>query len=229
MDKKLEQFVARLWYLGGAVTSRASVDFSSVPVNIEAFLLEATLEARKDVRVGQCVDHWTRRYGPIVSPSRLRKIIQSGDTDFDPASLGALIDIISNLKSCHQNFKIIRPFIQRNKKRESFYSHLPAPKKWDSTYLGYGYQKIPYSENMGKFLKNPNFVVRNCPEIGYRLMGLPPLIADIKVWVEKRPGVSKYRIAKDGYYDVARVVKEVNRLHSTIHFPIRLGDPILTD
>lgn len=222
MEHEFELFVAKLFYLGGTVTSKLSVDFSSEPLNLEAFFLEGTIYARRDVRVGQSFEHWVRRYGPFLSPSRIRRIIRDNHVQYDPVYLGILIELLESLPGNLQSFGILKNYVKKIKKKELFYDHLNQPKNLDPLYLKYGYQKLPFHKDEKKFLKKTEFVLNNCPELSYRLIGIPALVSDVKVWLEKKPGISKYQISRKGYYDISRVIKVTNQLKDTIHRPVEL-------
>lgn len=192
-------FVGNLAYFGGAISTRGFDPPPSDFVDLELFFLEATLQMSHETRVTQCFLAWLRRYGVLLSPSKTRRLIRAG-ASFDPAVLGVFLEIISSADGLKQNWKILRPFVQKAKKRFLMPSLPPPPREVHPAFEKFGIIAYPFSADERKYLRNPTYVLKHCPELEFRSLGVNTVAADLRAYLKKRATkeiVSLYKIARD--------------------------------
>src|SRR5262249_1457427 len=91
-NDSMSDFLDQLAYFGAALTGnpqRIAQEYN----DLEVFVLGATLKLSVDTRATQAFLLWVIRYGCLLSPSKLRRLIQAGHPH-DPTLLGAMIDLI---------------------------------------------------------------------------------------------------------------------------------------
>jgi hypothetical protein len=109
----LDEFVKKLCYFGGNLSSGAG-DVGHVYLDIEDFFLEATLNMGKDPRITQCFLTWLIKYGIILSPSKIRGLLQQG-RNVDSTVLGAFVEILEANNRQKKHWKIIHQFVHKVK------------------------------------------------------------------------------------------------------------------
>ncbi len=190
------EFVMKLCYFGGNLSSGAG-SVGHVYLDLEDFFLEATLNLGQDPRVTQCFLTWLVKYGIILSPSKVRRLLQAKRT-VDHAVLGAFIDILEANNRQKKHWKIVRRFIHKTTTR-LLLPQLPAPltSKVNPFFLKYGILTYSFQLDESKYLQPANVVLKTCSEIRYRAMGIGIPAADLRSFYEKHPDVhSVYEIAK---------------------------------
>jgi hypothetical protein len=188
--------VKKLCYFGGNLSSGAG-DIGQGYLDLEDFLLEATLNMGQDSRVTQCFLTWLIKYGIILSPSKLRRLLKQG-REVDHAVLGAFVDILEANNRQKKHWKIIRKFVHKAK------GHLlfpqlppPLPNKANPYFLKYGIRTYMFQLDESKYVQPAAAILNSCPEIKYRAMGTGIPAADLRSFHEKHPDIrSVYEIAK---------------------------------
>ena len=197
-----ELTASRLVYLGGSVTSR--LPYSKDYLDIEEFFVEATNAVFSDTRLTRCLEYWVSRYGKYLSPSKIRTVLAK--TDYDPRVLGYFIELIDGEKFKRGPFKILNRFIKRGLKNEALFFHMPRPKVRDPVWEKYGLIAPVFNrEEEEKNLKSMSYVVKNVPELKYRIMGMHIPVADILAYLDRNGEASLYRIAKETNTAYSRV------------------------
>ena len=74
--------------------------------------LEATLNMGHDPRVTQCFLTWLVKYGIILSPSKIRRLLREGRT-VNYAVLGAFIEGLEANNRQKKHWKIVRKFVRK--------------------------------------------------------------------------------------------------------------------
>ncbi|MBU6154070.1 MAG: hypothetical protein KGP28_07190 [Bdellovibrionales bacterium] len=117
-------FESRLTYLGGALSSDI-LETRKKYIDLERFFIDATLFMNYDARVTQAFLNWLTRYGVILCPSKIRRLLQ--ENSFDPAVLRAFLSILIENDPRPKRWDILK---RKAKKGEGLlFSQLPVPKE----------------------------------------------------------------------------------------------------
>ncbi|HEY8270845.1 MAG TPA: hypothetical protein VIG33_08130, partial [Pseudobdellovibrionaceae bacterium] len=82
-------------------------------MDIELFFLSATLHL-KTSRIAEGFLCWLLKFGHLLSPSKIRRLILSGQ-GFDPAVLGGFIEFLIENNIMPNQWKIIKPFCKKKR------------------------------------------------------------------------------------------------------------------
>lgn len=201
-----DNFADRLAYFGAALNG----DFKRFEVeyqDLELFILEASLSLSHDTRVTQAFMHWISRYGCLISPSKLRRLIQE-DIPYDSAILGVILDVIQSSEGRLQSWKILKPHTKKVKGERTLFSHLPRSGiGLHAVFQRWGIVAPSMNEPEKKYLLPSLSAFKRCPELRYRAEGISPVAADIRAYMDKNPEpeTSVYRIAKSVHQPRAQV------------------------
>ncbi len=180
----MDNFINTLNYLGGKLgLSPKSERF----VDLEIFFLQCSLNFNKDERIKQTILNWLFEYGMLLSPSKIRRVMNEFDHDVDISEKLTVFLIEHN--KVHLNWKIL---LGNSKKKSN----------------------IKFKENRLKYLKNKNFILKDVPEIRFRAEGRSQVIADIMSYVSKSHFKSLYELAKNIHSPRNRVNESYRQLNS---------------
>lgn len=171
-------------------------------VDIECFFLSATYHL-KTSRIAEGFLCWLLKFGHLLSPSKIRRLIQSGRF-FDPAMLGGLVEFLSENNIRPAQWKIVTPFCKKRKEVTQLFEG-PAPRLPSSYFLKYRIIAPLFKLETDKFLLPVATVYKNCPELKNRALFGSIVNADVVSYLEKHPGSTPYQIAKRTYHHKARV------------------------
>lgn len=191
------EFVMKLCYFGGNLTSGAG-DVGRVYMDVEEFFLEATLHMGQDPRTTQCFLTWLVKYGIVLSPSKVRRLLKERPT-VDHSVLGAFLEILEANNRQKKHWKIIRRFTRKKTETHLLFPQLPAPlsSKVNPFFRKYGILTYAFHLDENKYLQPAHTILNSCPEIRYRAMGTGIPAADLRSFHEKHPDIlSVYEIAK---------------------------------
>lgn len=192
-----DNFVDRLAYFGAALNGDLK-RFETEYQDLELFILEASLNLSHDTRVTQAFIHWVARYGCLISPSKLRRLIQEG-TEYDPTMLGAILEVIQASEGRLQNWKILKPRLKKAKGERLLFPDLPRPRSGLNPFFQkWGILAPAMNEPEKKYLLPSQAVFKRCPEIRYRAEGTSAIAADIRAFKGKNRNAETtlYRLAK---------------------------------
>ena len=200
-----DEFKAMSYYFGIAIQpifSNLDKNPKSSFMDIECFFLSATYHL-KTSRVAEGFLCWLLKFGHLMSPAKIRRLIQDGQI-FDPAILGGLIQFLSenNIKSAQ--WKIITPFCKKRKEVTQLLEG-PAPRLPSSYFFKYRITAPQFALETDKFLLPVAAVYKNCPELKNRALFGSIVNADVVSYLEKHPGSTPYQIAKRTHHHKARV------------------------
>ena len=102
-------FVSQLVYFGGNVGIGPPLELANYH-DLEEFLITATNFMDKEIRVTTAFLYWLKRFGILLSPSKLRRIIKNEKIEYRKNILFAFISIIENHPLNRQNWQIIKKF-----------------------------------------------------------------------------------------------------------------------
>ncbi len=203
------EFKGTSYYFGIAIQPIYQPSFSPLDENpkssfmdIECFFLAATYHLSTS-RVAEGFLCWLLRFGHLLSPSKIRRLIQDGQI-FDPAILGGLIEFLheNNIKS--NQWKIVTPFCKKRKEVTQLLEG-PAPRIPSSYFIKYRIAAPLFRIEMDKFLLPTSAVYKNCLELSNRALFGSVVNADVVSYLEKHPGSTPYQIAKRTHHHKARV------------------------
>lgn len=167
---RFENFLYKLIYLGGNLGIKPKM---KKYVDLEEFIAEATLFMENDSRTTQCILNWIYLFAPYFSPSKLRRVLKI--KKYSPKYLYQFIELIKSHPLNSQNWDILDSYKSRTK-------------------------KFKFTPNFEKYLKTKSYIIKNCPEIKYRIQGNNQVLADLKAYLDKNKSFqSLYRIAKDTF------------------------------
>ncbi len=205
-SREVEEFSAKLNYLGGRVSSKVEFD-SSRYCDLEEFFLIGTEFSKNDERLLNCFEHWVRRFAGYLSPSKIRKYLDSGEVSFDPYVLRAMIEVTSL-----HHWKILLPYSKVHTPQVDLFGFKSQPKNPDKDWLVAGIVKTSFYPEFKKNIRPFEYFKKKCPELYWRLLGVSQPKADFKVIREKMPDLTLYAIAKRYKIDKSILYKEKQRL-----------------
>lgn len=163
-------FLHKLVYLGGNLDIKPK---TKKYVDLEEFIAEATLFMEQDSRTTQCILNWVYLFAPYFSPSKLRRVLKV--KKYSPKHLSQIIGVIKSHPLNSQNWDILDSYKSRSK-------------------------KLNFIPNFDKYLKTKSYILKNCPELKFRVEGNNQVLADLKAYLKKKKKFqSLYRIAKDTF------------------------------
>lgn len=202
MDKYLD-FVNKLIYLGGNL-GIADISYKKKYIDLEKFFVDGTLFLNKEPRVMVTFIHWLRRYGVLLSPSKLRRIIKTNE--YDPYLLTIFVSYLEETNIKVQNWKILNPYCKVLTKQERFFRNIPIHSKiYNKHFLKANILAKPIIYDEKKYLKTKEYLLKTVPEIKYRSEGLTQVVADLRAYTDKIKFKSLYEIAKYTYNERTRI------------------------
>lgn len=209
-EKQRAYFADQLQRLGGnIVSSRVSRGHY---IDLEEFFLDATIHIWNEERLANCVEHWVRRYGYLLSPSKIKRIIKEGHP-YDPAVLGVYLLLIEKSKSKYKkpNFGPLK--IYTSKKEEDVFRDNPrtkTPSKYfDEDWLIFGIKTLKFYPEFEKNLLTKEVTFKNSLELRNRIeKGV--LSGDITSYFDRvKEGTSILQVAKKIHSNYANVYNKV--------------------
>lgn len=196
-----DNFVDRLTYFGAALNGDYK-RFETEYQDLELFILEGSRNLSHDTRVTQAFIHWVSLYGCLVSPSKLRRLIQEG-FEYDPAVLGVILDLIESGEGRLQSWKILKPHTKRAKNERLLFPDLPRPRSaLNPIFFNWGIVAPRMKESQTKYLLPSPSVFKRCPELRYRAEGVSSVAADIRAFKDKN------RTSELSVYEMSKVIHQ---------------------
>jgi hypothetical protein len=209
------EFESRLAYFGGAINS-ITTEVSGEFQDLEVFFIHATMMMGYDVRVTQSYLNWLIRYGSILCPSKIKKLLKQ--THHDPSFLGVFVAYLKEHDPRPSRWKLLGPFTHKSKR--VLFPNLPVPKKTNPHFAKYGIVAPLLLPNEGQYLLPKKSVLKACPELRYRSMMMGPVSSDIHSLIEKKgAAMTAYEMAKVTHHHKAQVysmIRTMKRLGSWV-------------
>ncbi len=199
---KHDNFLSEAFYFGVSINS--PIEKEIFYTDLERFFLSSTYNLI-DSRVTEGVLCWLKRYGHLLSPSKIRRLIAS-KVNHNPAVLGALTDfLILECRNGHQ-FKLLKPFSKKLKKETKLY---PGPKahKKNLLFLNYNIVTYCYKLDEDKFLLPKKHVYKKSVELRNRALFGSTVNADVASFLSYDPNSSPYKVSKSTFNHKASVFK----------------------
>jgi hypothetical protein len=160
----MDNFIQKLNYLGGNLGLSPSI---KEYVDLEVFFIECTLFFDTDDRVKQTILNWLFRYGSLLSPSKIRRLLKS--TDYNHKNLTAICHLLISNYIVKQNWQILITKRPTN---------------------------LKFKSNEKKYLKKTKFVFKNVPELFFRAGGRSQVASDLFAFLKKEKFTTLYHLAK---------------------------------
>jgi hypothetical protein len=170
----------------------------------EVFFLSAT-QNLKSSRLIEGFLCWLLRYGYLLSPSKIRRLITSGNS-YDPAVLGGFLEfLIKNQILAHQ-YKILSPYAKKKIKKTPLLEG-PIPKKPNAYFLKYNLVIHNYLLDSNKFLLPKQSTFKTCIELRNRALFGSTVNADVASYLSFNPVTTPYLVSKNTNNHKASVFK----------------------
>lgn len=200
-----DEFRERAAYFGIAIQARQvpSSDHSNLNfLDIEIFFLASTY-CLDTSRMTEGLLCWLLEFGQLLSPSKIRRLIQAG-CPYDSAVLGGLIEFLIENRIMPIQWKIITPFCLKRKKVSSLLEG-PTPRAPSSYFLKYRILAPQFLIEKTKYLLPTKVIYKTCLELKNRALFGSIVNADVASYLEKHPKSSAYQIAKGTHHHKASV------------------------
>jgi hypothetical protein len=171
-------------------------------MDIELFLLSATLHL-KTSRMAEGFLCWLLEFGHLLSPSKIRRLILSGN-NFDHAVLGGFIEFLTEHNIMQNQWKIIRPFCKKRPRAEQLLDG-PLPRSPASYFSKYRIIAPQFMFDANKFLFPVVIIYKNCVELRNRALFGSVVNADVASYLQKNPNSTAYQVAINTHHHKARV------------------------
>jgi hypothetical protein len=219
--QKNDGFLAQLIYFGASLSGADIKVCRKEYQDLELFFLEATLNMSWNVRVTNAIISWVHRYGVLLSPSKLRRLLKT--TPHDSAVMGALIFMIKESDPRASRWRILNSFLKKNKQSALLFPHLPPPVSNENPHFKkYGIIAHALPPNPDKYLLPQQTVLQNCVEIRNRAQMVNTVAADVFSAIEKDLTLqSSYEVANRVHHHRAQVhaVITLGQRFGTLEFP----------
>jgi len=196
-----KDFLSSAKYLGIAIDTEAIIDIEHY-VNIESFFLAATYRLNSS-RVAEGFLCWLLRYGHLLSPSKIRRLIQSGQ-HYNRSVLGGFILFIIDHKINFRQWKLLMSYAHKSKEPKPLIEG-PRPKNPNIFFMKYNIIVHNYKMDIDKFLIPIATVYKNCSELRNRALFGSVVNSDVASFLKWFPDASPYQIAKETNNHKARV------------------------
>lgn len=213
----VEMFAHKLSLLGGRISYHDESKISYI--DIEEFFLDATRFVFADSRLSNCIEHWIREYGFIISPAKVKKLIKKG-YQYDPAVLGVFLELISKTNKKQIQLGSVKTFVRKKRKHTNRNSkNIEIKKKWrDPLWEKYGIIATKFYNENTKNLRSGVYILRECPEIKHRIEGKGIIESDILSYVEKGGNIRTIQsLVKIIHAEYSNIHKVITRFY---HFEI---------
>ncbi len=204
-------FQNRLAYFGGAITANPS-EAQGQYQDLEQFVVDATQMMSYDVRVTQCFLNWLIRYGVLLCPSKIRRLLKT--CNYDQAILGVFLMYLMKNDPHPKRWSLLKKYTKKNLQGSPLFSHLPAPINNTNEYFKkYGILVQEMKPHPEKYLLPAEAVLKRCPEIAHRGMMIGTVASDLLSLIQKEPTIkSAYKIAKKIHHHRAQVYSVVKTM-----------------
>ncbi len=181
--------------------------------DIERFFLCATYSL-KSSRIAEGFLCWLLRYGHLLSPSKVRRLLREG-VYYEPSVLGGFLEfLIQNGVSKHQ-WKIVLPFARKSRNAMLLIEG-PKPKKPEPSFLKFNVIVHSYRMDQDKFLLPLAAAYKSSIELKNRALFGSCVHADIASFLTWHPEATPYQIAKATCNHKARVFEVFQDIRQAI-------------
>lgn len=194
---EINDFGSRLTSLGGRL------GYESLPSNryidIEEFFLDSTRFVFADERLARCIENWVRNYGFLISPSKIKKLIEKEKHAYDPAVLGVFLKLIKRTKEKQISIECLSRFCSKkeNLTYRSGSKVRVRPIDYDQDWLEFNIATQNFVDETKKNLLAFDYTLNVAPEIRNRIETDDILCSDYKAFIQREgQGDSLYSVCK---------------------------------
>lgn len=183
------EFQKKLYYFGILVGTGEEASPQTYH-DMEKFILDASRSASTS-REWEGLLCWLKIYGHILSPSKLRKLIKE-HYPYQPAVLGGMLDFTKKKSAQKCDFKILKPYLKKNKAPVALIEG-PRVRQPEAIFAKRGLLIPDFLLDEKKFLMPQEQLLKQCPEIRFRLLFGYSVNADVASALLKDPTLNAYR------------------------------------
>jgi hypothetical protein len=199
----INEFQEMAYYFGIAIQPVSfNKNLETSYIDIEQFFLLATYNL-KTSRTAEGFLCWLLQFGHLLSPSKIRRLIQSGQA-YDSAFLGSFVEFLVINKIRPLQWKIVKPFCKK-KNIEVLLLNGPIPRLPAAYFFKYGIIAPQFKFDRTKFLRPTEAIFKNCIELKSRALFGSVVNADAFSYLIKHSGSTAYQIAKATHHHKAGV------------------------
>ncbi len=183
-NKEIQEFGSKLTSLGGRLGFDSSP--SDQYLDLEEFFLDATRFVFADERLARCIENWVRTYGFVIGPSKLKRIIEKENYQYDPAVFGVFLRIVGRNEK-QLNLKLLEKFC----KKKSHLTYRSAakvkarPSDYDPDWMAFNIATQQFVDESKKNLLNFEYTLNHCPELRNRIETGDIVSADYKSYLQR--------------------------------------------
>ena len=175
-QSNFDYFYQRLVYLGGNLGISKPL---KQYIDLEEFIVDASLFIGHDSRTREAFLNWLYLFAPYFSPSKMRRVLKKKASD--PKPFGEFIYILKTHPLNSQNWNVLDPW-------------------------GHHYNSVKFNHDQSKYLKQPSYIIKTCPELRFRIEGNNQVLSDLKAYLAKNKDfISLYKIAKETFNPKNRI------------------------
>lgn len=142
---------------------------------------------------------WLKKYGFLLSPSKIRRMLKLKYNHYSPA-VGAFLNFIEKYHSV--NFDIVTSLCKVEKTKKSFIQNVPLSimKNRNALFESWGLVIPNFELSESKYLLTNDQIMKKCPELKNRIIMGSVLHSDLYSYLDKcvdKKILTKYQIAKD--------------------------------
>ena len=205
-------FINKLVYFGVAINRQLPKDFLCAYHDLEEFFVEATLHLGDSSRVARGILSWVEKYGYLLSPSKLRRLIKAEELKYDPATLGAFLSIIKTHNVLRKNWELLEAFTKVRENPRQLFSG-PRVRRPNPDLLRYGIIAPLWPLDESKYLLPVKKILKNSIELKYRTMGVSQVPADLLSLLSKE---------KDAVLNLSQAAKRIFSFRSNVNMYYRM-------
>ncbi len=196
-----KEFLSEAKYLGIAIESDR-IESIHHYVDLESFFLAGTYSLHSS-RITEGFLCWVLRYGHLLSPSKTRRLIQSG-APCDTGVLGGLISLIVEHRINSKQWEIVKPYTRKAPKKRALLKG-PQPKTPNPHFLKYNIITNNFKMDQEKFLAPISSTYRSSIELKNRALFGSVVNADVASYLSWNPSATPYQVSKGTGNHKARV------------------------
>lgn len=181
-SNEIQEFGAKLSALGGRL------GFEKTPfeqyIDLEEFFLDCTRFVFAEERLARCIENWIRTYGFLISPSKIKRLIEKEKYSYDSAVLGVFLRIIGH-NSKQLNLRLLQTFCKK-KKTLTYRSSSKVKvreKDFDPNWLSFNIATHKFVDETKKNLLGFDFTLKHSPELKFRIESDDVTSSDYKAFL----------------------------------------------
>ena len=198
---EISEFQSEAQYFGIAIDSGGLKPIEGY-VDLEVFFLKATYNLTSS-RILEGFLCWLIRYGHLLSPSKIRRLIKLG-VPYDSSVMGGFISFLMINNINKKQWLILKAFARKSRQPQPLLKG-PVPKNPNADFLKYNVIIHNVILNEEKFLTPIVSVFKRCLPLKNRALFGSCVNADVASYLAVHPDARPYEISKETANHKARV------------------------